>query len=341
MRLLVRVDGGKDIGLGNIYRSLSLVNEFEETGLVKKNGIIFLTGHDDLAAQIVDNLGYQVEHIGRGSLEQEVTLQNKIANYWRPNCVLVDVPEVPDRAGDFYDAFRWSNNVLLVNLSDQNTGRVRADLIIEGDIFYKNQDSPTRPTEKPIYLRGPKYWIVHKEFASIRASNIFKREGILICFGGADPAHLTDNIGVMEKYLHNEVSVTLVVGKGINEKGNFPAKWNVLHNVSPGEMAKTMAGKQIGVISGGLTMYEAACVGLPSIIIAQNEKQIMGAETFSKLGVHCYLGKACNTDNLDIADACNNLLQSQKLHEKMSKLGMLLVDGFATRRIVKITSKYL
>jgi len=338
MRLLVRTDGGKEIGLGNVYRTLALLQQFEHLCLVEKTDILFLTGYNAQAAELVASHGYRVEHIGRISLEAEIAIQREWARRWQPHCAVVDVPEAPDRPPEFFEALRWSSDMLVVNLSDCNSGRHKADLVVEGDIYHCDDPVARAVGQRPRYLRGPKYWIVNPAFASERdnTERNLSRSGILISFGGSDPARLNYKIASLADHLSPDISpVTLVVGRGVDHTPTFPPDWHILQGVSPNQMAKAMHEARVGILSGGLTMYEAACVGLPALIIAQNVGQELGAQTFARFRIHNYLGRADEVEIERIARACEKLYWDREEWQRKSAQGMNLVDGLAAKRIIE------
>jgi spore coat polysaccharide biosynthesis predicted glycosyltransferase SpsG len=335
MRFMVRTDGGYTIGLGNVCRSLALARQIEQSGLANKSEILFVTGYSDLAQEIVAAQGYPCEHMGKLSLEAEINCLREWCNRWQPWSVLVDVPEVEDRPEEFYRALRWRPMALVINLSDCHSGRHQADLVIEGDVIYRETPISGAVGQRPRYLRGPDYWILHPAFSSQRDSAPSFRKGILISFGGSDPAQLSQKILGLTEYSPPGISpVTIVLGQGVDGLRSCPNSWRVLQNLSPVQMAREMHQARIGIFSGGMTMYEAACLGLPSVIIGQNSGQAPAAQAFAELDVHIYLGLAQQVEMHKIIEACEELLQNPEEWQQKSATGRRLIDGQATSRIV-------
>lgn len=326
-RVAVRVDGGGRLGLGNVYRSLSVAHEIVAVGMALGPNMQFWVGGEDTAAQVVRNMGFDADYIGPASASGDAHLG--LVRQYQPDLVIVDVPAQPNRPVEFFQSLRAASGSFLVNLSDENTGRHEADLVVEGDIYHAIED--TGSGCHPRYLRGVRYCLLNPIFARMRKDTYARRKGVLICFGGSDPAGLTERAA---RALADMGEITLIVGKGVQPAGAYPPHWRVLYDVTPRNLASLMGAHALGMISGGLMQYEAACLGLPCLVIAQNAGQMPAAQAFSRAGVHRLLGEASSVQEHQIRSAYESWIDGGQTLEDRGKRGMALVDGLGTARVV-------
>jgi spore coat polysaccharide biosynthesis predicted glycosyltransferase SpsG len=326
-RVAVRVDGGGRLGLGNVYRSLSFVHEMVALGMALAPNLRFWVGGEDTASRVIRDMGFDTDYIGpvNGSGDAHLGLVRQ----YQPDIVIVDVPAQPNRTAEFFQSLRAAARPFLVNLSDENTGRHEADLVVEGDIYHAIED--TGSGQHPRYLRGVRYCLLNPVFAKMRKDTYRPRKGVLICFGGSDPENLTARAA---RALADMDEITLIVGKGAQPAASYPPHWRVLHDVTPHHLAGLMGAHALGIISGGLMQYEAACLGLPCLVIAQNAGQIRASQAFTRTGVHHILGEASSVQEHQIRSACESWINRGQTLEARGRRGMALVDGLGTARVV-------
>ena len=99
-------------------------------------------------------------------------------------------------------------------------------------------------------------------------------------------------------------------------------------------MAGLMLWADLAVTADGLTKYETAVTGTPSIIIAQAEQKSKVASEFEKRGSAWHLGHGSRVSERDIARAVAMALQDDSFRREMSKNGRKLVDGRGIERII-------
>ena len=128
-------------------------------------------------------------------------------------------------------------------------------------------------------------------------------------FGGTDPSHLGERVA---KALTNVGDVTLIPPH------------------ADAEVAFLMMEHDVLVTSAGRTVYEAAAVGIPTVVIAQNAREA----THSHLGVgNLYLGIGSVVTDEQIQSAVRGLLGDMELRQDLSDTGRKSVDGLGLQRI--------
>ena len=160
-------------------------------------------------------------------------------------------------------------NAKIVNFEDDGEGIIKADLVLNA-LFHEN--------EYPQVHSGEKYYISGKTFMFYEPIEINdKVKRVFISFGGADPQNYSDRIlNMIVKPEYKEYHFVVVLGRA---KHNVDAlmefnKYDnveVLYDVS--NMPELMSSCDIGITSRGRTGYELAILGIPSISMAQNQRE--------------------------------------------------------------------
>ena len=191
-----------------------------------------------------------------------------------------------------------------VTLEDPST--YPADLKI--DALYK----PSLVGGGGSYKSGVDWCVLRPEFL---AGDYQIREHInriMILFGGTDPSRLGERINQLTFYA------------GVDR-----VDW-----VKPGEdrpVAEAMHQADILITSAGRTVYEAAAVGIPTVVLAQNLRETTHAHLgFEHGNIYLGLGKLV-TDKM-IVDTIDTLSYNRDLRQELSERGR--PDGLGLDRIV-------
>jgi spore coat polysaccharide biosynthesis predicted glycosyltransferase SpsG len=335
MRAVFRVDAGGAIGLGNAYRALSVAHALAEAALCSPDEVTFWLGYSAAAASLIESAGFGVRLIGTFTHPaDEYATHARLLLEDQPELVLVDVPEVPDRAADFYHSLRGAATRLLVNLSDQNSGRCAADVIVQGDVYHLSHDGER--CARPRTLSGARCTLLNPSFARLAEQPAPQRtHDLLICFGGSDPAHMSARIVAMLETIHMRLSITLIIGRDAPHV-DVPSGWAVYRDLPPSRIAELMRTHRIGILSGGLMQYEAACLGLPCLIIAQNAGQFPASQAFDAAGVHRFLGSPETLSGDALIAALDDWLSDPTRLTARASLAQHLVDGRGCSRLVDV-----
>jgi spore coat polysaccharide biosynthesis predicted glycosyltransferase SpsG len=211
------------------------------------------------------------------------------------------------------------------------------DLIINLINHHPTLKAPLSPAVD--YHEGPEFAIIRREFAAYRnqprhPSGATPR--ILVTFGGSDPMRHT--LRVLEALAGDadKLHLTVVVGP------NFPHRRDVHHlastmgaivheNVS--DMPALMLDADLAISGGGTTMLELATLGIPALIIPQNEPEMRFSASIAARG-------AVRTLPLDVSPqeirrAVLALLDDPAARELLSATGRQTVDGEGQARIAK------
>lgn len=157
----------------------------------------------------------------------------------------------------------------IINFEDDGEGIVKADLVFNA--LFHDSDYPQ------VYA-GEKYYISGKTFMFYNPIEIKEHvKRVFVSFGGADPQNYSDRIlSMVSKPEYKQYQFVVVLGRAkynveqlleYNQYENI----EVLYDVS--NMPELMSRCDVGVTSRGRTGYELAMLGIPSISMAQNQRE--------------------------------------------------------------------
>jgi spore coat polysaccharide biosynthesis predicted glycosyltransferase SpsG len=101
-------------------------------------------------------------------------------------------------------------------------------------------------------------------------------------------------------------------------------------------MAALLSRADMAVVSGGITLYETICTGVPCIVLSQVEHQTETAGKFAARGaaVHLGLGECISADVL--ARHMSDMAADYPLRTGLHQNGKPLVDGRGIKRAAAI-----
>ena len=148
---------------------------------------------------------------------------------------------------------------------------------------------------------------------------------IIVSLGGSD---INNQINIVLSYILKVFSgVVYVAGEKIrNIKGG---KVVYLGMLNQRQLSEYMKKSDLGIFSGGSTIYQSLCVGLPVIAVPQTSYQLQHAQLWKKMNALEVVDNISNILN------AWNLLQPVETRREMSQIGRKLIDGLGAERIVK------
>ena len=253
-KVAIYVNGNNKRGIGHIYRALEMADEF-----YVKPDIYYDTNQTDPKVF--------------GRTTHNLIPINGIAELFdrcKQNEYTVFINDILTTSIDYMIGLR---SVLpkakIVNFEDDGEGIIKADLVFNA-LFHE--------TEYPQVHAGEKYYISGKTFMFYEPIEIKEKvKKVFISFGGADPQNYSDRLlNMICKPEYKDYEFVVVLGRA---KYNVDAlmEYNkyenieVLYDVS--NMPELMASCDVGITSRGRTGYELAILGIPSISMAQNQRE--------------------------------------------------------------------
>lgn len=305
--ILIRVEGYSEIGLGHVYRGLSLAYS-----LMDHNVTFVTSSKSDLAIKKLEDSFIKYEVI-----QEEHQLEEIIAKY-DVDIVINDILNTSISYMEYLSQF----SVRVVNFEDVGPGSALADAVINDLYAPQNTDSK--------YYWGSKYYLLRDEFLISKPSE-FNEEvnNVFVIFGGVDPSNLTKKVlAAFEQINTNEdVEFTVVVGPGYAEfekiqdiAENSALNISVFKDVN--NMAEMMKRSDIAISSQGRTMLELASMNVPTILMAQNERELTHEFGYLSNGfINLGLGEAIDSSSiaLTLEWLMNTPQIRRQMHNQMQK----------------------
>src|SRR5690606_28089218 len=103
--------------------------------------------------------------------------------------------------------------------------------------------------------------------------------------------------------------------------------------ISADKVDELMLKSDLAIISPGTISYEAACMGLPMILIPIADNQLMNAEGWSEIGCALSLEEINKIAPEALISAIRDLANSSERLSQMSTIALNAVDGLGAVRV--------
>jgi spore coat polysaccharide biosynthesis predicted glycosyltransferase SpsG len=172
------------------------------------------------------------------------------------------------------------------------------NLVVDWDVaaskYFRPENDPNS-----IYLLGPKYVILPKEFYCdyrIKQRNYnSKIKNVLIAMGGADEFNFTQKIVELLIKKRPDLYLTIIIGSGYEFRKKledrlsyFSANYSIKHNIT--NMLDEYLLADIGIGAGGLISSELVASRTPALLLATCEHQVARCQYYANEGWAIYLG---------------------------------------------------
>ena len=311
-RIAIVVNAYNEIGTGHVYRCLSIASK-----LVFHEVLFLIDESHQLGVDIVNGYNYPYE-----VYNNEGELFDKLAEF-NPQIVVNDILDTSTE----YVLKLKTKGYFVVNFEDLGTGTEVADVVF--DELYEHDLS-----EDHIFT-GHKYYILKDEFY-FQPEKIIKQgvENVLIAFGGTDPNNLTEKVINALTKTNYEGRINVILGLGYSDKEGLISKIEsnpaIQVYTDVANISEFMFKADIIFTSAGRTMYEICSLGVPTICLCQNERELTHIFGSSDNGfINMGLGE--NIGEIEIMnqfiELVNNYDKRIEMNEKM--LGIDLKNGFS------------
>lgn len=199
--------------------------------------------------------------------------------------------------------------------------------------------------KKVKYLIGEKFIILPPSYKNIKIKNLnTKIKHLMISCGGSDYNQNSLKILKFLEKINIILKINVVVGpffskelkvKIYNFKKNSNNKIYIYSNQK--NLKKVISNSQICIISSGLTKYETASTGLPSIVFSENKKQKLLNKSYEKKNFSLNIGMINNLNKYKdkIIKLMTNFVKLKNFYIKSKKA----VDFDGPSRIIEIIEK--
>ena len=333
-RVIFRCDAGHapEIGTGHIARSKTLAKALLKEGYLNSNDIIFLTRDDvdyDLGKKYLDDIGLNFKYFSNNELKPNSQSETKILSTSGAELIFIDRLETDK---ELVKRIR-SNGIRVVTFDDYGTGRNYADLAISS-IFSDVKESEN-------LIKGYNYLILSGEaYKPLPFKN--KISTIVATFGGHDNRNLCsfflENINVIPKALNIEIILGKVDDEIINNYMNIISLKERDHKVSfhifPKNYHEIISNADLAVTSGGLSIFEFAAWGIPSVALPQYQHQLKTIVNLQEAGISFLGSNNMHLSNKKFVIVMGKLIEDNTLRNNMVVNAKKCIDGKGLSRIL-------
>lgn len=333
--LLLRTDVDAHIGSGHLMRCLGIAQAWQDRG----GSVVLVTAGDTASTRLcredIESNGLEAQP---GSIEDAVKTRD-FARRIDADWIITDGYQF---GADYQRAIKESGAKLLFIDDYGQCDHYYADIVLNQN-FDANEDLYRRRTPYTRLLLGPKYALLRREFLRYRG---LKREipevgrRLLVTFGGVDYHNMTlkviQALGLVDvPGLHAQLAVgrwNPHVQEIRAAIGNLPFGISLKRDAI--DMAALMAWADLAVSAAGITVWELAFMGLPSLAVVTSENQRSVATGADMAGISSSLGWYDRLSSSELAERIAHLLKHKEIRERMSRSGQKLIDGDGASRVL-------
>lgn len=342
MKIAIQADGGIDIGMGHIMRTLVLAKELSKINEVfyicrverkywyenytKVSVLDQITNNEICSSKYIQGIkkilseGFEVRFLN------EEMLTNQLKEI-EADLLITDSYFVRERY--FEETKKIFKKTAYID--DTNKYYFNVDFLINQNIDAK--DFHYKVNHDTRLLLGTDYLLLREEFRNLHRKNIKDNvEDIMITVGGADPYKLTEKIlnfvGKMDYKFH------VIIGPSFDdisfiekfENSNIRFYYNA-------NMCEIMSKCDMVISACGSTLYELSACGVPTlgIIIADNQQGI--ANKLNDMNIILNLGWYNKISKKDLINNINKMACDYVLRKYLSERACKLIDGRGAKRI--------
>jgi spore coat polysaccharide biosynthesis predicted glycosyltransferase SpsG len=254
-RILMVTTGYPEIGLGHVYNLLAIAG-----GMVGHELIFLVDEKSRLAFDTIASNNYLVSMAEPGGLITAIQA-------CKPDIIINDRLDTTEA----YMRALKTTGAPLINFEDLGPGATIADLVI-------NAMYPERAVI-PNHHFGHRYFCLRSEFLLTQEAVVIKPvvKQVLLTFGGVDPNNYTHRVLslIVPECRQRGISVRVILGRGYQALASleeFSTEVDILSDVA--NMSEQMLGADLAFTSAGRTTFETASLGLPTIVICQNQREM-------------------------------------------------------------------
>lgn len=303
-RIVLRADGYKELGMGHIYHCLTLANN------LIGHEIMFVTNEQyQEGLKLLRNSNYPLKAVK--SDEKFYQLMKE----YRPDIIVNDrldtEPEYIQKLKQLCPR--------VITIEDVGEGTKYADAVI--NTLYETGEA------EPINVySGESYACLRDEFLVCEPEPFRETvHNVLVLFGGTDPSNLTHKVYDLARQMHikyPDIQFTFLTGIGFDAESQgivTRAQENITVIGNAKMVSRYMKRADLAFSSQGRTIYELASLGVPSIVMAQNERECLHAFAQMNNGF-LNLGLGCNVTPDTLAKTFDWLVNTPQIRREMRSL---------------------
>lgn len=314
MKIAIRAEGGKSIGMGHIMRTLVLAGE-----LSSNNEVCYICKYsleNESGIVKIEKSGFKVYTFKKEVLEVLSGIDIDV--------LITDSYDVDE------DYFMQTRKYVKYTayIDDIASFEYSVDLIVN-----QNINSLDFNYSQKYKLLGLKYLMIRDEFKNLPSKPIEKQvKDIMVTVGGSDPAEFTKVlIGWM---MDLNFTFHVIIGPSFKNKEYFKSMNydNIRFYFNP-KMSDIMKKCDLAVSASGSSIYELLAVGVPALGVVIADNQLGISKKLKNMGLVENLGWYGDLDESSFKSRLIALCHNYALRKERSVRGQKLIDGLGARRI--------
>ncbi len=327
-KILFLTEANSEIGMGHIYQSIALAENLQEFD------IYFAFPDFTIIPDIIKNATSNNISFYHNILNIEA-----IVNNLKPDFVFYNFRNFPEGINKF---LFFDKKIKTIVYDDIGGIELACNLLVNYTFSKKQKKySFYSSKEETYFFSGADFFPLRKEFYGIKKYNETTKI-ITIFMGGSDRSNVSDKIADdILNHFGNKFSINIIAGKANKNIQSLRTKYlknenvKIFENIS--NIAEVFSKSYIVINPGGSAMYELAFLGIPVIILWEDEHEKELAQDFNNKGFSQTAGQ-CETYKTNDLYKNIEFLSDKKNRERQKMAGMQLVDG--KKGLTKI-KKYL
>jgi UDP-2,4-diacetamido-2,4,6-trideoxy-beta-L-altropyranose hydrolase len=305
--VLIRVDSSFRIGTGHISRCLRLAEELEQKGV----RVVFMCANlPGNISSSISELGFEIELFDSPAEEGDMEC---IEDLWPTGLQIFDASRTSNKASEsnaevvivdhyalseLWERKLTSGGFRVIALDDLPGKPHSSDLVIRPGVSISAEDARGSGLESR-ELSGPRYAMVPREFCEAKDFNKgLEGSGasrVLVYFGGVDQSNASEQVvdSIMGAQIP-DCSIELVLGsRNPNLEAlikKYKASPEVTIHSSLRSLAEVIGNCDAAVGAGGVSAFERAAAGLPSVLFSLSDNQIAVCKDLARHGMAQYFG---------------------------------------------------
>lgn len=341
--LLIRADASQDIGTGHVMRSLALAQAWQENS--GKAAIFAMAMKTQALESRLRSEGQQLTNVSAapGSID-DAAQTAAVARREKAAYVVIDGYHF---GAEYQHIIRDAGLQSLIVDDFGRSGPYQTDVLLNQNM-HANESLYAGIAPHSRLLLGPRYTLLRREFWPFRGQRRkISPTGsrVLVTLGGTDPDNVTLKVShALQQVRMSALEAIIVVGgsnlhyaelkKTIGSSG-VPIRLE--HDVA--SMSELMLWADLAISAGGSTCLELAFLGLPNLIIALDEQQLVVARALEAKGVAVSLGTQEQVSAAEIGNQVQRLLLDINARSLMAERGQGLIDGKGGVRVMNALTR--
>lgn len=364
MNIVFRTDASLQIGTGHVMRCLTLADALQTTG---SQCHFICREHPGNLIEKIRQRGFLVSVLPAAT-EAFITNDQTVAapsNYtawlgaeWAADAaqtrLVIGATAVDWLIVDHYAIDAGWEKILrplcrkLMVIDDLADRTHDCDLLLDQNLGREVCDYRELVPDGCLVLAGPRYALLHPEFAALRDGSLRRRatpqlKHLLVTMGGVDQIDATSKVleALQNCIVTKDLRITVVMGPHAPwlERVQLLAKrmsqpTEVVVNVN--NMPQLMANSDLAIGAAGCASWERCCLGLPTLMVVLADNQRDAAAALEESGGVQLL------DSLDaipyVLPSMFSLLTTTDALSQLSQKSCLVTDGQGVSRVIEALS---